>query len=742
MKAGGAFHAKIALFLGPRSARVIVGTHNLTMSGFGINREVTNVIEVQGKKDRDGAAAVQEVMSFSRAWADRLAPPLVNALDDLAVFAQPYQGPFPTARSVAAVGSRPDGDSLWDRVLPLLPKSANRVTVVGPFFDDKLSFVQRIRSDLQPDELVVGVDPASVSFPGKAALATELRLVDASQLCPGKNQGGYLHAKAILIESDAGRTLITGSANPTFAAWLAGPNARNAEMVVVRQLDHGDNDLGLGRLVAGDAVAPASIQLTAPHEEPSSPSSATIRLLVGATTGDSIVVDNPPAGIQRLDVLSAEGDVLSSTFDALPQRLVVRVPQIADAALLRLTTEGGLYHGWVHHVDALHQLALPSSQRRIRDALGGLGGDPSKLEQLLKMVEKVVFRGPSAEGHGRSGTKRETNGEDAAEHESRVVFVPTLRGDQAEGLRRLSSGDLGLLLDVLMRQLWRSLTHEEGTSTRSESELIDSDDEDLVEELPTDPRVAELWTKKTATLLRRLLRRVEEEDDKAQVVVECAAILGVLEAVRRVEDHDRWKKIRARFLDRDLAARFFIEAVPLLLAPETGVVDSASRAVGEDFAEREALMRWLTWLAWLSGFGHAELVAAQRGEGEAVEALAALGLLAARTVQWRYEEDRILELLEAAPRSGVRPDVWIEELQLLGRTITEPAPAHRARRPPKAGDLVVTRLSGKSPMFVREVRGNKVELVDFSGAEAKLVLLADRVEVLDPWTPRAATRSA
>jgi hypothetical protein len=181
------------------------------------------------------------------------------------------------------------------------------------------------------------------------------------------------------------------------------------------------------------------------------------------------------------------------------------------------------------------------------------------------MVEKVVFRGPSSEGQGRAGAKRNANAEDEPEHDSRVVFVPTLKGEHAEGLRRLSSGDLGLLLDVLMRQLWRSLTHEESTSTRSEGELIDSDDEDLVEELPTDPRVAELWTKKTATLLRRLTRRVKEEEDKAQVVVECAAILGVLEAVRRVEDNDRWKKIRARFLDRDLAATFFIEAVPLLL---------------------------------------------------------------------------------------------------------------------------------------------------------------------------------
>jgi len=34
-------------------------------------------------------------------------------------------------------------------------------------------------------------------------------------------------------------------------------------------------------------------------------------------------------------------------------------------------------------------------------------------------------------------------------------------------------------------------------------------------------------------------------------------------------------------------------------------------------------------------------------------------------------------------------------------------------------------------MFVREVRDNKVDLVDFSKPDATLVILADRVEILD-----------
>ena len=738
--APGAFHAKIGLFLGPRSARVFVGSHNLTMSGFGLNREVTNVIEIEGREDREGAAAVQEVLSFSRAWAAKLAPSLMKSLEDLAAFAQPYQGPISTTRSVTVVGSRPEGVSLWERVLPLLPDSAERVTIVGPFFDDKLSFLNRVRADLQPGEFVVGVDPSTVCFPAKATLMSDSRLVDASCLCPKEAAEGYLHAKAILIESGSERTLITGSANPTFAAWLAWPAARNAEVVVVRKLGIEDDDLGLGQLVAATTVPPGAIGVPNSRQEPLSSSDKPIRLLVGAASGDSVVVENPPVDILQVEVSSAEGRALSASFEMVPNRLVIHLPQLDDAALFRLVTACAVYHGWVHHVQALHQMALPSSQRRIRDALGGLGGDPSRLEQLLKMVEKVIFQGSALEA-GRPGTKSKRGEEKEPESDSKVVFVPTLQGEAAEGRRRLSSGDLGLLLDALMRQLWRSLTHEQSASARSESELVGSEDEDRVEELPTDPRVAELWRKKTATLLRRLTRRVKEGDDKAQVIIECAGVLGVLEAVRRVEDHDRWKRIKARFLDRDLAARFLIEAAPQLLLLGGGVLDSASEEAGGAFEEQEALLRWLIWLAWIAKFGPSELLRRLRESEDpltTVVGLASMGMLAGRIGDLIDGDERSLELLQSAPRPGIRPDEWLAELRTLGRVVNDPASVPRARRAPMTGDLVAVSLEGKKPMFVLCVGLNKVELIDFAKPDLRLVMLTNRVEVLEPaWADQA-----
>src|SRR5205823_2938626 len=137
--------------------------------------------------------------------------------------------PVPEDADIKVVGSRPEGASLWQRVRPLLPREVKRVTFLGPFYDDELSFVSRVMTDLGAESAVIGLDPASVKFPGNLKRHPRgLRVVDSHDLDPGHDGRGYLHGKAILLEARAGQFLITGSANPTAAAWLKPAESRNA----------------------------------------------------------------------------------------------------------------------------------------------------------------------------------------------------------------------------------------------------------------------------------------------------------------------------------------------------------------------------------------------------------------------------------------------------------------------------------------------------------------------------------
>jgi len=106
--------------------------------------------------------------------------------------------------------------------------------------------------------------------------------------------------------------------------------------------------------------------------------------------------------------------------------------------------------------------------------------------------------------------------------------------------------------------------------TRTEGELIGTEDESLVVDDLEDLDLADRWCRKTRTLLRRLAKRVEQSSDSGKVVVEAAAVLGLLEAMRRAEDTGRWSRVDAEFVDREALQEFLMESIPRLLGRTAG----------------------------------------------------------------------------------------------------------------------------------------------------------------------------
>lgn len=736
----GIFHPKVALLVGPKTARVVIGSHNLTMAGFIRNREVTNVINVDGPKDRSGSAAVVEVLEFCKAWATTLPAGLKRAVDDFDVFCRPYLGPSPESSAVEVVGSRPTGLSLWQRVRRKLPDRATRVAILGPFFDSGLSFVRRVAEDLQPEEIVIGIEPKTACFPGNTTkLPREARVVDSHDLNPGHKGRGYLHAKAVLIESKSERVLITGSANPTAAAWLASAGPRNAEIVVVRRLTASDTqDLSLGGLWKGQAVAPGILAGLRARTARSEFAAGLLKPLVGICDGETIRIPGPFRHVAKVVIRDAHRAELPSTVQKKAAELIVTLPERIDqASSIEAVLDGALRHGFIHHVDLLRETAVSSAQGRVRDALGGLSGNASELAELLRLVDKLIFESPSAEsGIARKGKTNRRDAETGSD-ETTVTLVGTLREATGKVERHLSTGDLGLLLDYLMRELWQSLSHEPSPGTRPETELIETDDEELVRQLPADEKIAAAWHRKSRTLLRRLQRRIEEGHDPIRIVNETAAVLGVLERLRRVEDQDRWHALRVEFVDREAAEDFVFEAAPRLFGLRTGLIDAAAKTAGALFAEQKFLIERAAWIAWLTGVGPADLHIYEDPDEDpdesdsavqVAERLARACLIGARMAG--ADRARIIELLEASPIAGVDPRVWLDSLVRLGEAYLHPSTVLVLKRPPQSGDLVVTQ-GGTGPYLVRSVRGNKIDLIDFTRQNETATFLANMVRVLD-----------
>lgn len=743
---GGVFHPKLALLIGPKAARILIGSHNLTMSGFIHNREITNQIDVKGPKDREGAAALLEVLSFCRAWAGNLPEVLQEVLDPLEAFGRLYRGPVPDEGDLVAVGSRPEGASLWERVRPHLPESAKRVAFLGPFYDDQLSFVGRVMKDLAPSHAVAGLDPATARFPGSLRqIPRRLRVTDIHDLDPGHKGRGYLHGKAILIEAKSTSYLVTGSANPTAAAWLKPPAGRNAELVVVRRLPaRGGDDLGLSALWDAPEVASGALSKLRARSEREASGSLVQAPLLGIRQGTAIRVDGEFTKVKDVRVLGPNGKLIPAEWSKASAGLVIDAgDQIDEASTIEILLPGTTRVGFVHHGALLRDEAAPSSQRRLREAIGGLSGDPTQLEGLLKLVDRVIFEAPSADRTiGKPAAKPATSGKGALT-ESTAGLVKTIDKRREAERHRLSSGDIGLLMDYLMRKLWRSISHEQATGARSEVELIDSDDDEVETHEFSDRDIAEAWHKKSRTLLKRLERRILEASDAPQVVMETAAVLGVLEALRRIEEQDRWKSLRLEFVDRGQADDFVMVALPRLLQPEVGLLDLAKREVGTSFAEEQPLIEWLTWLAWLTGFGPTDAWEVADPDDELDEEYEvpteiadrlARGCLVGARLQL-VDSHRVFGLLEATPFPGINPRSWLRALEKLGETWSNPAGAPRLVRAPALGDLVMTD-RGTGPFVVHRVRADKADVIDFGREEDMVTFKLASLRVLDAGLER------
>lgn len=68
MQMAGAFHSKIVMLLGERNARVLVGSHNATLSGFGHNRELTTRIDLGKDFKGEYRAFFQAAWQHIEAW--------------------------------------------------------------------------------------------------------------------------------------------------------------------------------------------------------------------------------------------------------------------------------------------------------------------------------------------------------------------------------------------------------------------------------------------------------------------------------------------------------------------------------------------------------------------------------------------------------------------------------------------------------------------------------------------------
>lgn len=679
MLSSGAFHPKVILLLGRNKGAVLVGSHNLTLSGFGYNRELTNLIRMQSKEDYESIAAIQVVWQQILGWVDaqgeripKHLSEMVLRLKDFAPWLGEEQRELPDSCQV--LSAQEGAPSLWEQFTSKFNGQADQVLVSGAFFDQKLNFLRQVRDDLAPNELLVGIDPKTVQVPTESRL-DGVAFRNASALGDTETEGpsvGYLHAKSLAVKTVSGEYyLATGSANPSAPAWLRTGLSGNTEIMILRS----DPEAELAAREMGLLELPEFPELTEEdwrevgdnwHRDEQAESQQS-----PSAIGICIAIDREI--IFQKDALSGTGPFACQILDLGKQvicdgviaevdgqlRLVIPEEKLPFAGFVSCSFESKSKTFLVHHQRQIDECARTGSQRRFRDALASLSSDSPDLESLIKCVDKIIFA--KAEDVNRAANRIKVSSSLAREKSDledggdlSMDLSDTRKSRKKYRLRH--SDDLAYLLDVLIYHLRIGTeggiesSHEHlDAKGRSEEEQVDSDDE---EEDGGDGSTSDDLALQTLSLchgkVRSLIGRMigqlqtlaEGEVDFEDAVVRLTGVLAVLRQLRNCDGKVAWVKQGQTAFPLEERRRLFECIVSTLFDGKNSIMAQADEYSDAD--EIAVLRGLVLWLAWDSGIQLLEKKVFQESKKEKDERLKMKALMLS-LAQLVKEDETVIE---------------------------------------------------------------------------------------------------
>lgn len=694
MDCPGAFHPKLLMLLGKNKGLVAIGSHNATLSGFGQNLEITNVLRFARGSDEQNLRVFQQAFGAFQDWLasyGSVLPHSVKESLDRTVHLSPWLNATPSAdenSDYQLLYTSKRTQSLWEQLQPMLPDTISRITGISAFFDTQLAFVNALAA-LSTSAPVIGVQPNTVSAPAHLTEQSAIRVVDVNSVDAIRQGKSYIHAKLFHMEGDED-LFVSGSANFSKPAWLNDADTRNAEVVMVikgEQAQDAARDLSLAELLN----AP-SVQKILPQEiQHASPSAHVVALvLVDDDGGESVEIPIQPHwpndhGLAYVDEFGDNRPILakknaqywSMSRDEYREGEIISVV-CEEEVLARIV---------VLNVPQLRSNSSAGKERALQQALGSLNSDNPDLELLFRCFGQMLPEETSTKKGASSSPSFST---DSSSGEAPETLLSELGSTPARtttsGRDRCSSGDIGLLLDMFIYNLGSAVRADSATAYgedalgRNEEDMINSEAD---AEVPVNP--AEFLTeeeeearnkadKQCQRKLQALLKSAKVSCDKAGVHgeeklrISVPIILGILVLTHELYQAQKDRKwVVPQFIDELVKVLFlevFSEKHPINQIAEE--LDASSVFVSDEWAQ---LVGYATWLAY-----HADIslrqklpVSAQMEEKDTLRWKNACWLFLAQRVAGDSVAKEIATNLLA--QDGKEAESWLTLLSSAGQEI-------------------------------------------------------------------------
>ena len=749
VRAKGAFHPKIALLGGPERGSLLVGSHNVTLAGFGGNRELTNRLQFDKSADKSVQAAFSDAWRFLASWAaagsSTLPDEVVDGLRQLRNQIGWLQDGQEARRQGTFFGSDPAGTGLLSQMEDYLPRKPDRIIGVAPFFDRDFRFLSVLREQFPSAEIIVGVDPATADV-SATSWPEGCRFVDAASIA---DRTGYLHAKALFFDgSGSNCALVVGSANLSSAAWGVRGGVRNAEAVVLtlgpqaKEAAERLHLLGVAEMPELHPGSFASKPTQGSPEEHREPEDAP-EVCFALASGDEVTIplraDNVGV-VEHACLIGRDGRTIDTapTIEAgtssttLTSKKPLANP-IAFAELVR--RERRRLVVLVHDTRSIHRRSLTGRRAQFHDALASLSGDSPDLVSLIAVVEKIIFEAP--EGDEPIRRLQAAKGRSKATDE-KLIGSMGVHVEPKQALRKarriMRAGDFGELLDALIYQLGLGLEsnyEHRDSKGRSEEEQVGEDDEEEPVRASVDmPEVVNAYHRKLVHLIGRLLRQLARSSAGDQTatmatmgLMQSLAVLGVVQELRRIDkENAQIRDLNATLVPVELRQRLFKGLVGEFFGKHAQLLPRARKEIADAQAdELVQLPGLLVWLGWDAGFALAPKAFGELPE-ETTERLFQKALLIAVLGEGAQTESAFDVARATAQRLGNAADTmawfheherWINRLR-KAEVLKANAVPHESV---EAGDVVCRLKDRRSLAVVASALPKTLVLFDPSGPD-------------------------
>jgi hypothetical protein len=407
----GAFHPKLMLLTSAEGGRLFLTSGNLTKAGYTTNWEVASLFEYTTKKPDLTALRVCQ-------WAFDTLSTITSASDSSGLARKSLDQLWSTTGWLRQERSGSGASRVWplhNVARPLLSQVLEQyrrddgspireAVVVSPFFDTGAYAIDRLLDELQPQQLTLltqgrpsGLNPHAL----KEVLARHASAFQATDLALS---GRRLHAKALVLRTERGVWVASGSANFTAPAWLRRAEAGNTEMVVLRyETDPAHFDAWLDELAVDSQPLNLDWEPT-PINQSVSAVDASLTLLDASVEGKYLVLrlaeQLPRQSSLTVRLGSTESqeigaDQWSQTDDnnvrvALTQEIMVQLERPTLVTIEVMTLSGRLWSNpmLVHHLRALSRASQPL-RRRDRPRIPE-GMEPESYEHCAQILDMLT----------------------------------------------------------------------------------------------------------------------------------------------------------------------------------------------------------------------------------------------------------------------------------------------------------------------------------------------------------------